>query len=83
MLIKMKQKPSKVTILGASHNGSNLTDAFHYLSQIESGYLLSFLHNVSIHSMTDTIYRHWSICTISNAPKLRVPKGHLLYILSE
>jgi hypothetical protein len=28
--ITMKRKPNRVTIFGASHNGSNSTNAFHY-----------------------------------------------------
>jgi hypothetical protein len=30
--IKMQQKPSRVTMLGAIHSGRRLTEAFHYMT---------------------------------------------------
>lgn len=33
-LVRMKKNPRRVTMFGASHNGSNSTNAFHYPRQV-------------------------------------------------
>jgi len=39
-LIRMQKNPNRVTIFGASHNGNSSTNAFHYISFLESQLLV-------------------------------------------
>lgn len=40
ILPKMKKNPRRVTMLGASHNGRTLTNAFHYMSACQQTFCI-------------------------------------------